>query len=58
MKENLQAIAMTFFSIGLINGISIDIQWIPKEGNTQADYIRKIIDYEDWGVSDLKKKYE
>ena len=37
MKENLQAIAMSIFSICLINGISIDIQWIPRKGNTQAD---------------------
>jgi hypothetical protein len=37
MKENLQGIAMSIFSICLINGISIYIQWIPREGNTQAD---------------------
>jgi hypothetical protein len=53
MKENLQAIAMSIFSICLINGISIEIQWIPREGNTQADYLSKIIDYEDWGVSEM-----
>jgi dynactin complex subunit len=41
------------FSICLINGISNEIQWIPREGNTQADYLSKIIDYEDWGVSDF-----
>ena len=29
MKENLQAIAMSIFSICLINSISIEIQWIP-----------------------------
>lgn len=52
MKENLQAIAMSIFSTCLINGISIDIQWIPREGNTQADYLSKIVDYEDWGVSE------
>jgi hypothetical protein len=53
MKENLQGIAMSIFSICLINGISIYIQWIPREGNTQADYLSKIIDYEDWGVSEF-----
>ena len=53
MKANLQAIAMSIFSICLINGISIEIQWIPREGNTQADYLSKIIDYEDWGVSEM-----
>jgi hypothetical protein len=49
----LQAIAMSIFFICLINGISIEIQWIPREGNTQADYLNKIIDYEDWGVSEM-----
>jgi hypothetical protein len=39
---------MSIFSICLINSISIEIQWIPWEGNTQADYLSKIIDYEDW----------
>ena len=53
MKENLQAIATSFFSICLIHGISIEIQWIPREGNTQADYLSKIIDYEDWGGSEM-----
>jgi hypothetical protein len=53
MKEHLQDIAMSIFSICLINGISIEIQWIPREGNTQADYLSKIIDYEDWGASEM-----
>ena len=33
-------------------GISIDIQWVPREQNTKADYISKMIDHEDWGISD------
>ena len=57
MKENLQAIAMSILSICLINGISIDIQWIPREGNTQANYLSKIIDYQDWGVSEFFLDY-
>jgi hypothetical protein len=44
---------MSILSICLINGISIDIQWIPREGNTQADYLSKIIDYQDWDVSEF-----
>lgn len=33
-------------------GIYIDIQWVPREQNTKADYISKMIDHEDWGFSD------
>jgi hypothetical protein len=33
-------------------GISIDIQWVPREQNSKADYISKMIDHEDWGFSD------
>lgn len=33
-------------------GISIDAQWIPRNENLRADYLSKIIDYEDWGVTD------
>jgi hypothetical protein len=38
MKKNLQAIATSIFSICLINGISIEMQWIPREGNAQGIY--------------------
>ncbi|CAC5424022.1 unnamed protein product [Mytilus coruscus] len=53
MKENLQDIAISIFSICLQKGISINIQWIPRGENSKADYISKIIDYEDWGVSEF-----
>ncbi|CAC5423024.1 unnamed protein product [Mytilus coruscus] len=50
MKEKLQNIAISIFSICLQKGISINIQWIPRGENLKADYINEIIDYEDWGV--------
>ncbi|VDI13813.1 Hypothetical predicted protein [Mytilus galloprovincialis] len=53
MKEKLQDIAISIFSICLQKGISINIQWIPRGENSKADYISKIIDYEDWGVSEF-----
>lgn len=33
-------------------GISIDAQWVPRNENLRADYLSKITDYEDWGVTD------
>lgn len=52
MKEHLQQIAFSFFSLYMQEGISIDIQWVPREQNTKTDYISKMIDHEDWGISD------
>jgi len=49
MKEPLQILA---FSICNQNGISLETQWIPRAENSKADYFSKMIDHEDWGVSD------
>ena len=34
------------------DSISVNVQWIPREENEKADYLSKLIDYDDWGVSD------
>jgi len=52
MKKNLQSIAFSIFTLCMQECISIDIQWIPRSENTRADYLSKMIDHEDWGVSD------
>jgi hypothetical protein len=52
MKEPLQSLAYSIFSICTKHSISIDIQWIPRKENTKADYISKMIDHEDWGITD------
>lgn len=51
MKEDLQKISFSIFSICTENCISIDIQWIPRSDNSKADYISKMVDHEDWGIS-------
>ena len=51
MKFELQTIAKSIFSVCSQRGISIDVQWIPRSENTLPDYISKMIDHEDWGVS-------
>jgi phage I-like protein len=32
------------------HNISIDVEWVPGTNNDKADYISRIIDYDDWGV--------
>ena len=51
MKPELQSIALSIFSTCIQKGISIDIQWIPRSENEKADFISKLIDFEDWGVT-------
>ena len=51
MKRHLQEIAFSIFSMCFSSNISLDISWIPREQNLQADYLSKIVDAEDWGVT-------
>ena len=46
MKEPLQSLAYSIFSICTKRSISIDIQWIPRKENPKADYISKMVDHE------------
>ena len=52
MNVKLQEIALKIFKICVANGITIEIEWVPRDQNTMADYISKIVDYEDCGVTD------
>ena len=51
MNEKLQIIALSIFSVCIQKCISIDILWIPRDKNAISDYISKMVDHEDWGVS-------
>ena len=52
MKRKLQDIAISMLCNFLNNNISIDVEWIPRSKNDQADFISRIVDYDDWGLSD------
>ena len=51
MNLDLQLIAMNIFNTCLANNIKLDVQWIPRTWNEQADFISRLIDPDDWGVS-------
>ena len=54
MKLTLQTLAYKIFSYCLAHNIDLHIQWIPKELNTQADFISKLRDCNDWqGTRDV-----
>ena len=39
------------FEICVHHGISIEPEWVPRSNNEQADYLSRIVDFDDWSVS-------
>ena len=46
MKRELEDIAISILCNCLNNNISIDVEWIPRSKNDQADFISRIVDYD------------
>ena len=51
MKRNLEDIAIKIFEICLEYKIRLEIEWIPREMNDQTDYLSRVFDFDDWGIS-------
>jgi hypothetical protein len=52
MKLDLHKITIAIFQFCVTHSISIDIQWIPCEQNVRADYISRLIDPDDWQITE------
>ena len=52
-KSILQTIALDIFKICLQHSINIDMVWVPRTENEKADYLSRIVDHDDWGISDF-----
>lgn len=50
-KEELQAEAIAIFKLAVHYNILIEPEWLPREQNEVADYLSRIVDYDDWGLS-------
>ena len=50
-KSGLQSEAKRIFEICVHHGISIEPEWVPRSSNEQADYLSRIVDFDDWSVS-------
>ena len=48
MNFNLHKLASDIFSFCFKFGIELDIEWVPRSLNEKADYLSKIVDYDDW----------
>ena len=51
MNFNLHKLAFDMFSFCFKFGIDLDIQWVPRSLNDKADYLSKIVDYDDWELA-------
>ena len=43
---------MDIFKVCLSNSILIEIEWVPRNNNERADYLSRIEDFDDWGISE------
>lgn len=50
--SELNSISLDIFQKCMLNGMSIDVNWIPRDLNYVADEISKIIDYDDYTIND------
>ncbi|CAC5391899.1 unnamed protein product [Mytilus coruscus] len=50
-KELSANLALDIFSACLKYNVNIDIVWIPRTQNEKADFLSRIVDHDDWGIS-------
>ena len=52
MKLGLHKMARRIFDICIRSGIHLQVKWIPRTSNQRADYISRLIDTDDWQITD------
>ncbi len=50
-KKHLQEVAMKIFMLCFFNSVKLEAEWIPRRENELADYYSRVLDVDDWGVS-------
>ena len=53
MKVHLHNLAVGIFYCPKKNCINLDVKWIPRALNEKANYLNKVLDYDDWKVKDI-----
>ena len=51
MRTDLHTLALRIFEICIKHKILLDIQWVPRSEVERADFISRIIDADDWQIS-------
>ena len=52
MKLGLHKLTRRFFDICIRSGIHLEVQWILRTSNQQADYVSRLIDTDDWQITE------
>ena len=48
----LQDLALRIFHVCVSFGISLEMKWIPRSSNSEADHLSRIIDFDDYTLND------
>ena len=52
MKKDLNSLATAIYKLCLEHAIDITLEWVPRQFNEQADFLSKVIDQDDWSITD------
>ena len=52
-KPILQEEALAIFATGVNNQIRLEPEWIPREENEFANYLSRVVDYDDWMLNPI-----
>ena len=47
----LQVLARSIYDFAILNNVVLEVAWIPRSLNVEADSFSKVFDWDDWGVS-------
>ena len=50
--EELLSLALSIFHVCTSSGISLEMKWISRDSNRQADSLSRIIDFDDYSIND------
>ena len=51
MKPYILNLAVACYKIAKAHSILLNVVWIPRDQNEEANFWSRVIDYNDWGVS-------
>ena len=51
MKLDQHRLAVKIFRFYAVHNIRLEVQWIPRTENERADYISRLIDFDDWQIT-------
>lgn len=51
-KDDLQALALGIYELTKLFDVKLEVEWVPREENDIADFYSKLIDPDDWEITD------